>query len=68
MFRTNGYSSSLSSSWSESGACSFGTLLLNEFGGRFVVPGSGLIGQLGSDMTRISPHMPASVNGRRTSP
>src|SRR3954453_1805682 len=31
-------------------------------------PGSGLIGQLGSDMTRIRPHMPASVNGRRMLP
>src|SRR3954454_8986847 len=31
-------------------------------------PGSGLIGQLGSDITRISPHMPASVNGRRMLP
>src|SRR4051794_27230561 len=30
-----------------------------------VRPGSGLIGQPGSDMTRIRPHIPASVNGRR---
>src|SRR3954464_4814855 len=31
-------------------------------------PGSALTGQLGSDMTRIRPHMPAVVNGRRSEP
>ena len=31
-------------------------------------PGSGLIGQLASDRTRVRPHMPPRVNGRRKSP
>ena len=29
---------------------------------------SGLIGQVGSDMVRIRPHIPALVKGRRWSP
>ena len=50
------------SCWSTSG------LAMIESWPLHVSPSSGLIGQLGSDMTRMSPHTPATVNGRRMSP
>src|SRR4051812_44606327 len=45
-----------------------GRSLISEFCAVQLSPGSGLIGQPGSDMTRIRPHMPAVVKGRRIEP